>query len=357
MERQFKRYHPRYQGAVRALAARHARIADLALSFPTLLFALAAPRRGIDPARALALAIDGAALAEVAAAADVPLWLRRFPPEALACPLAKLPNGKAFRRRIANHLPSRKVAPVWLKAVSEMAELADEPIALWIAGEIARDMESVKLDRLRRVGLWAWFSKQFLAFGSRLTAKRWEPNLRFRSALDAADDWHTTIELHLNLGREPIADPWLRPAHVCGYDFQPLSSASAIAEEAAAMRNCLRTYGGDLAHNGSRLWSMRRNGQRVATLRVAFWNREPLPNVVELKGPENAHAPLEVWWAARQWLNTYDVSRVTPQGHRWGSVPLDRATWISLWRPYWVTKGRIPAWLPLAPSRRALEAL
>jgi hypothetical protein len=49
---------------------RHSRIADLAASFPALLFALAVPRHGLDPALALARVIDGVGLAEVAAAAE-----------------------------------------------------------------------------------------------------------------------------------------------------------------------------------------------------------------------------------------------------------------------------------------------
>ena len=58
VERRFQRYCPRFQGAVRALAMRHSRIADLAVSFPALLFALAAPRAGLDPTRALDLAVE-----------------------------------------------------------------------------------------------------------------------------------------------------------------------------------------------------------------------------------------------------------------------------------------------------------
>ena len=83
LERQLRRYHPRFQGAVRALAMRHARIADLAASFPALLFVLAVPRPGQDPAPALSRVVDGLPLAEVAAAADGALWLRKLPPEAL----------------------------------------------------------------------------------------------------------------------------------------------------------------------------------------------------------------------------------------------------------------------------------
>ena len=116
LERQLERYRPPFQGAVRRLAAQESRIADLASSFPALLFALAAPRRGLDPARAIACVIKGAALADAAAAADVPLWLRRLPPEAFTRRIAWLPDSRVFRRQIANHLPARKASPVWLQA-------------------------------------------------------------------------------------------------------------------------------------------------------------------------------------------------------------------------------------------------
>jgi len=355
LERQLKRYCPRFQGAVRTLAAQHVRLADLALSFPTLLFALAAPRRGLDVACAIGHAIEGAPLAQVAVAADVPLWLRRLPPEALSHAVPPLPDSKAFRRRIVNHLPSVKEAPVWFQAVSEMADLADEAAVVWIAKEIIRDRKSVKLKQLRLVGLWAWFSERPDTFGHSLIEKCWTQNVRFRPAVDAANDWQTTIDLHVNLGRATITDLWLPPARICGYDFRPLASASEIAEEAAAMSNCLRNYGDDVAHNHSRLWSLRKEGQRIATLSIGF-NR-PLPHILELKGPENAEAPLEVWWAAQQWLNLHDLSHARPERPGWHSVPLDRATWLSLWRPYWLAKRRLPEWLPLAPSRSALWAL
>jgi hypothetical protein len=340
---------------VRALASRHPRIADLALSFPTLLFALAAPRRGLDPAWAIARTIAGARLTDVAAVAGVPMWLRRLPPEALSDPIGRLPDSASFRRQIANHLPARKVAPIWLRAVADAADLADEAFAVWIARELVRDKRSVNCKRLRLVALWAWYSNHPDTFGHRMIEKRWTPDLQFPSALDAAFEWRTTITVHVNLGREPLADMWLRPARLCGYEFKPLASGPEIVEEAMAMGNCLRGYGCNVAHDQFRLWSVRQDGRRVATLSVGF--RGPLPNVTELEGPRNSEAPFEVWWAARQWLNTYDLSRTRPKIPAWYSLPLDRAAWLSLWRPYWLAKRRLPGWLPLAPSRAALGAL
>ena len=119
---------------------RHSRIADLAASFPALLFALAVPRPGLDPAPALARVIDGRGLAEVAVAADLPMWLRKVPPEALTRPIMRLPDGELFRRQIANHLPrSPKLAPTWLQAVADVADFAHEAAAVWVARELVRE--------------------------------------------------------------------------------------------------------------------------------------------------------------------------------------------------------------------------
>jgi len=359
LERRLRRYHPRYRGTVHALAMRHSRIADLAASFPALLFALAVPRPGLDPARALECVIDGLSLAEAAAAAEVPLWMRKLPPEALARPIARLPDGELFRRQIANYLPrSPRFAPTWLQVVADVAEVAHDPAALWIARELTRDQpRRVNLARIRLISLWTWFSCQPATFGRELIEKPWTPEIRIGHALAAADDWRMMVALHVNLGRQPITDMWLQAGQVAGFEFLPLASIASITEEAKAMRNCLNTYGYNLAHNRSRLWSVRRDGERIATLRVACRGRDPLPNVVELKGAGNADVPRELWWAARRWLHMHDLSQVSMEQREWDTARLDRANWLSLWRPYWLVKRRIPDWLPIAPSRDALEAL
>jgi hypothetical protein len=158
---------------------------------------------------------------------------------------------------------------------------------VWIAREFIREPQGVKPERLRLVSLWAWFSVERTTFAHTLIERRWTPEIRIEQALAAAGDWRPMIRLHVNLGGTPIADMWLEPGRVGGYDFHPLSSIAAIADEANAMRNCLRIYGYSLARNSARLWRVRRDGARVATLRVSTRNGDPLPNIVELKGAGN----------------------------------------------------------------------
>jgi hypothetical protein len=288
----------------------------------------------------------------------VPLWLRKFPVEGLTTRLAALPDDPFFRRQIANHLPRRKAASTWLQAVSKAADVADTAFAVWVAKEFIRNRHGVKLDLLRRVGLWSWFCRQPGTLGCELSEKLWTPSMQFSSACDAAFNWRAAVMLHANLGSEPIADMWLRPALVDGFYFWPLESASEIGEEADAMDNCVRTYGHNIAHHRHRLWSMRRDGRRVATLELTLLRGDYFPQLTQIKGAGNSSPPFEVCLAARRWLNGHDLLDFEAK-RRDGpiNVPFDRVAWVALWRPYWLAKQRFPEWLPLAPSRPAFRAL
>ena len=218
VERYLRRYSATARAAVRAAAALHPRIADLAVSFPALLFALAVPRRDADAARAVDAAIEGRPLAEVAQAAGVPLWLRRLPVEALTRPLPRLPDDETFRRRIANHVPrSPKLAPLWLDVVSSASEWSHPSFAIWVAAELVRSTKEVKLNRLKLLGLWAWFSMHPGTTAHRIIDRPLHPAMRFKTALAAAEDWRVRVALHVNLGEAPFADTWLTPGCVCGY--------------------------------------------------------------------------------------------------------------------------------------------
>ena len=92
---------------VRRLMRSSPRLADLAVVFPGAMYALAT-RRGTQEARdaAIALIEGGAALKTVARALELPLWLRRLPPEAFQKVIAPVPSSESFTRRVATRLPA-----------------------------------------------------------------------------------------------------------------------------------------------------------------------------------------------------------------------------------------------------------
>jgi hypothetical protein len=89
VQRHLARYAPDVRARICAAAGRHPRLADLAVTFPGLLFALAV--RGVDVEQARAHVVAGRPLRDAAEAARVPMWLRKLPPD-------RCPDGRQFDR-------------------------------------------------------------------------------------------------------------------------------------------------------------------------------------------------------------------------------------------------------------------
>ena len=352
-----RRFPVRYRNAVKDVAGRHHRLADLARSFPALLFALAVPRPGFDPSHVIDGVIAGASLRGLAQRAGLPVWSRKLMPEAFEQPECELPADELVGRQIVNHLPrSPKLAARWLHAVNHVTMWGTPAAAVWIAREIANDPKGVFDARLNLVALYVWFSAAPETSAGELVEKAWTSSMRFSTALRNARDWFEAIALRAHLAGQPIRDAWLASAVVDGFEFIPLCSESDIGDEAEAMQNCVRSLSWGVRQNRLRLWSVRRGGERVATLQLGRRYGDPLLQVVQLKGPKNATASAPVWWAARKWLHGHDLSVIAPVTFK-EALPLDRRGWIELWRPYWIAKQRLPVWLPLAPSAKAISDL
>jgi hypothetical protein len=338
------RFAPAARREVRRLLRSSPRMADLGVVFPGALFALAS-RRGPAAQRlnALALIESGAQLKAVARVLDLPMWLRRLPPEAFEDVLPDLPKGEAFARRIATRLPkSAAESAFWLRAVAFGARACDEDFAIWIA-EQPIFMDGGDAEKLLIVlAAYAWFSRKPDAAGHQLIVVPWRPEIAFDTALCAAKSWFNRVRLVLQLPRGALNDPWLKPAAAQGFTFEPLLSHDDILAEAQAMQNCADQYAERLIREKCRLFSVRRNGQRVATLEIGSHQREAgVLAINQLKARHNMAATADVWQAAYAWMACQPgLKRIPPL-----AVPersWDQTAWQTLIRPYRIANNGAP---------------
>ncbi|NJM34459.1 MAG: hypothetical protein HC850_06820 [Rhodomicrobium sp.] len=98
IETRLRRFPRGYQRRLRKLVKGSRALKELLYSFPGAAFVLAARSRSPE-AQALGLKLvkAGRPLREVAHALDVPMWLRRLPPEAYTAPFGHLSGDDAFR--------------------------------------------------------------------------------------------------------------------------------------------------------------------------------------------------------------------------------------------------------------------
>jgi hypothetical protein len=363
IERALARFVKHRQPAVLRLASQHPRLADLALSFPALLFALAVPRPGFDPSPVIAGVIAGDKLKTLAAAANVPLWTRRLVPEAFDSALPKLPCSDAFTREIGNFLPKPRIAVRWLICVAIVGDVADDGVALWKARHVANAKLPFTDEAVRRVALWAWFSQRPHAVAGQLVETRWTPHIGLAAARDAAWTWRECLALTAHLGLGVIEDVWLESAEVDGYLFEPLRSANDLVAEAKAMQNCSAGsgYGRSYQRNRTRLWRVTKEKIRVAMVETEICckiGENAHPEICQIAGPANNPVPVELKRAVYLWWLQQPALRQPAQhGPKRYDHDIARSTWIALWRPYWLDKRTLPKWLPMSTASTALNDL
>lgn len=346
-EHNLRRFGRPIRRTVQALALRHAHFADLAVSFPALLVALAVPRLGFDPHEARAAVIAGRPLAEIAALAAVPMWLRKLPPEAFTRAIPDLPGGELFARRIANCVPKdRRRAAIWLHAVAAAHTIAHEPFAVWIAPLIANGQLVPTHVPFTLLALWAWFSRQPDTIAGQLASANWSPGLNAQKAEELARQWITDVDvtsLRLMGGNRPA---WLSTTEFEGHEFVALNKTDLLREEGRRMQNCVADYTRDVARGECQIWSVRTKGRRVATVNISPADGDHYLTVREIQGHDNTRVPFEVAAVVRRWLYAHgEAALVRSQiERRYGE---EHEFFKQLLKPYRLAKPRFRLWLPL----------
>lgn len=344
VEREVLRYSPASRREIRRLVKNSARLADLLTVFPGILFVLAARQRPASARlRALALIENGAQLKAVAKALDIPVWMKRLPPEAFAGLPPALPQSEAFGRRIVARLPRRaEESAFWLRSVLFAEKSCHEDFALWLARQNIFEDEGEPEKLIGVLAAYAWYSSAPSTAAHKLIVVPWRPEIAFDTALCAAKSWFNRVRLVLQLPAGVLADPWLKPGEALGYSFEPLLDQGDILAEAQAMHNCADQYAERLIRDKCRLFSVKRDGQRAATLEIGPHQRETgVLAIAQLKSRHNMSASTEVWQAAYAWLaGQTGIKKAVLPGS--GDRAFDQAAWTALLAPYRNAKNGAP---------------
>jgi hypothetical protein len=352
IEAMINRFDPSHRLRIRRLVSSSPRVADLAVVFPGALHAMSS-RRGTPKRRekALKLVTEGAPLRDVAAALDLPLWLRRLPPEAFTGPYGTLPRSDVFARRITNHLPTAaEDSAFWLKSVVFGVDACDDYFALWLAQQ-AVFMEPGNPEQLfGLLAAYAWFSSAAPSPARDLVLVPWRPVMALDTAVCAAKSWLNRLRLVVQLKEGVLTDPWLQPGEARGFTFVPLLDEKTILSEAHAMQNCADQYADRLARDKCRIFSVLRRGVRVATLEIGPHPREAgVLAISQLKARHNLPAGVEIWQAAHTWIGQQTELKRSNAGLL-PERPFDTNAWTALLAPYrTATNGA--SWMPHLASK------
>lgn len=139
---------------------------------------------------------------------------------------------------------------------------------------------------------------------------RVDPRWTFPQAAAAAVRWHEAMNRELAERRAwshtasdfdsavDYAPLWNDPFLLAGFEVVPLRSGRALSEEGMAMHHCVGSYSREVRSGSSRIFSLRREGHRVATIEIGG-TASGSPSVYQVRGPCNARCAADVVAAAK----------------------------------------------------------
>lgn len=330
--------------AVMREARGHARLADLAVTFPAALAAIATADRGARADVARQLVMSGAALKTVADALGVPMWLRRLPPSAFTKPIRQWPDTPTFCHRISNHWPKLNTpSAVWCEWVQAAAAAGGEHLALWAAREFNLQRHWGDAAGFGSLGLYFWYSQRPELEAARFLSRRFTPSMTLESACEAVDDWLQRIQFAF-LPLPVFRSGGFSVAEVDDYLYRRIETFDGFLGVGERMSNCLTTYAGCVSDR-DQVWTVSRHGKLIAALEMQLAsNGDGVPKLQQLLAHNNEEPPAAVVAATYRFLLQWPISpRQTPLT---GNVPpTDNEAYRRLFKPYWLARGRAP-WMP-----------
>lgn len=139
---------------------------------------------------------------------------------------------------------------------------------------------------------------------------RIDPRWTFAQAATAAARWHEALNRELAERRtwshrdddfdRPVdyAPLWNEPFELGDFEVVPLRSGRELSQEGAAMHHCVGSYSREVRSGMSRIFSLRRDGRRVATVELGGIGHGR-PSLYQVRGPCNAMPGREVIEVAR----------------------------------------------------------
>jgi hypothetical protein len=333
-------FHPAWRRRVARLAARGAPVADLADTFPALLFALASGfATRAQRKRTLAYIETGHSLKAAAQALELPFWLRRMPAGAFTRPLPDIPKDAEFAIAVSSRLPSRgDEATIWFERVLFALSVIGRDFAVWLAVSGRLSPHPAMNEDFQWLMAWAWYSTQHDTGAAKLLRRPWSAMLTWKKAVDEIAIWRKRIDLAATLG-PGIRDPWFADGHALGLEISALRTVQQFLDESVVMENCLDQYARHLTHGNVRVFSVRRRGRSVANLELALRPDDAtMPGIVQLRGPRNRRVSTQVWQAVHAWLGSQPFRALAsePANGAWAEATLQ-----TLWRPYLDTLASI----------------
>jgi hypothetical protein len=239
----------------------------------------------------------GARLRDVAGAMGIPMALRRIRPGVAHLWVTDLYRHPELLDFIPSTTPRQRI---WLPVVAWAIHKGGAEFGEWAARHVPeiRGRTHVEVGAfIADILDWARPDKD----GNKFITRPFTPSMSLKTVTALSAEWHEAVANNLEGPNAAFPAPWYPAARLGDYEIVPIEDAATLYREGAAMHHCIGTYAARIKADQFCAYSVRRNGERVASL--ALGRFEGRVHLEEIRGACNTQPEKLVLAAVRRWLN------------------------------------------------------
>lgn len=115
-------------------------------------------------------------------------------------------------------------------------------------------------------------------------------------------EWHEAVASNMTGPSYEFPEPWAQPGTIGNYEIVPITDNADLYREGNAMHHCVGTYGELVREGRCYIYSLRKDGARVAT--IELFQFDGRVDLGQIRGPCNRSVPREIALAVQKWLKS-----------------------------------------------------
>jgi hypothetical protein len=256
---------------------------------------------------AIKLVVAGARLRDVAGVMGIPMALRRIRPGVAHLATEVLCRHPELLRAMPDTVPSSRI---WLRVVPWAQNRVSAEFAEWAARQVPQIPGSLNHvgGVLGDIADWVRagmppdppLGERRMQAGREFVVRPFAPSMSLKTAMTLSADWHEAVANNLDGPNSAFPDPWYPAARLGDYEILPIEDAASLYREGTAMHHCVGTYGDPVQRGDLYIYSIRRNGERVATLALGRHNGSAY--LTQIRGPCNTDPQKPIVATVQRWL-------------------------------------------------------
>jgi PcfJ-like protein len=194
---------------------------------------------------------------------NIPMALRHIKPGVADCSTEVFCRYPELLNFMPNTTPRQRI---WLLVVNWAVEKTGPEFGEWAA----RHVPEIQGRTHREVGNfiadivdWARPDKDA---GREFITRPFAPSMSLKTVTALSAKWHEAVANSLDGPNSAFPTPWYPAAKLGDYEIIPIEDAASLYREGTAMHHCIGVYHDQVQSGEPYVYSIRRNGDRVATL-------------------------------------------------------------------------------------------